>query len=133
MIGTKEICALLLAGGIGAGSVVTVQKVKPAISKPKPRAKPAKVHKAAERTVRNEQISDCPAPSIPSMDVADLGAIPMQPESLLTPTQLAGRIDDGGLRLPSVLGGGGGGGSGPSISPAPPIPGVPQPDRKSVV
>ena len=62
------------------------------------------------------------------MDVADLGAIPMQPESLLTPTQLAGRIDDGGLRLPSVLGGGGGGGSGPSISPAPPIPGVPQPD-----
>lgn len=100
---------------------MTVQKVRPAISKPK--ARPTKVHKAAERTVRHEQISDCPTPSAGAPGYADFG--PMLPESLLTANELTGGLVDG-LQLPSVIGGGGGG-SGPSINPVPPVGAVPQP------
>ena len=47
MIGMKELCSLLIAGGMGAGSVVAVQKVKrPPVTAPaapqKQKAKPAK-------------------------------------------------------------------------------------------
>lgn len=131
MVGMKEICALLLAGGMGAGSVVAVQQAKPAISKPKAK----KVHKSAERSIKRTQVSDCPASAVgPAIGIADLGPIigqqAAQPESLLAPSQLAGidsYADD--LRLPSIIGGGGGGGGiSTGINPSPPVPGVPQPE-----
>ena len=60
MIGTKEICALLLAGGMGAGSVVAVQKAKPAISKPRPAASKPKVQKAVQTQTQTASITECP-------------------------------------------------------------------------
>ncbi len=134
MIGMKEICALLLAGGMGAGSVVTVQKIRPAVSKP--RAKPAvpKAHKTASRNVTNAQILDCPTPAL-AMGGAlpELAAIPTFGTTLPGTSEVAGWPGGGGVLIPPVIGGGGGGGggggsSGPDIGPNPePVPGVPQP------
>ncbi len=135
MVGVKEICALLLAGGIGAGSVVTVQEAVPAIKKassPKAAKKPA-VRKAARRpaVARSSQLNDCPSqvgllgqnmalPPLPPIDIA--------PGLPLTETALG---------LPGGGGGGiapGGGGSigGNNLGPTPPdggsglVPGVPE-------
>lgn len=130
MVGVKEICALLLAGGIGAGSVVTVQQAKPAISKAK--AKAPKAHKTASRNVTRTQVRDCPAMAAPlGGGIADLAPLPTF-ENLMQGapapgTQMAFVPDGGGIGIPGVIGGGGGGGSGPSILPPSPAPGVPQP------
>lgn len=85
MVGIKEICTLLLAGGIGAGSVVTVQTAVPAVKKMS--APKAGVHSAGRKpTVRRaaaqpSALNDCPSqlallgkdmvlPPLPPIDVA---------------------------------------------------------------
>lgn len=132
MVGTKEICALLLAGSMGAGSVVAVQQAKPAISKPK--ASKPKAHKTASRNVTRAQISDCPTLAAPlGGGIAQLAPIPsfetMAPDGVqpLPPAQVA-LVPGAGVDIPSIIGGGGGGGSGPAIvDPTGPTGGVPQP------
>ncbi len=128
MVAMREFCALLLAGGIGAGSTLAVQQAKPGVSRPKA----AKVHKSADRGIKRSEISDCPSP----MPAAQFAAVdlPVQPTDPIVPMEQTGLahsvVQDGGLRLPALGGGGGGGGvgSGPSLFPAPPAPGVPAPD-----
>lgn len=125
MIGTKEICALLLAGSMGAGSVVAVQKAKPAISKPRPAPSKPKVQKATQSQVHTSQITECPT-------VAPVGTAELSPFSA-TPTPAEPMGGFASLSGPSAGPGGGitggRGGSGPSVVPDPsPTPGVPQPD-----
>ena len=131
MVGVKEICALLLAGGVGAGSVVTVQQVKPAISKPKAKPSAPKAHKTASRNITRTQVQDCPAMAAPlGGGIADLAPLPVF-ENLVPggpgPGSQVATIPGGGdLVFPGVPGGGGGG-SGPAILPPTVTPGVPQP------
>jgi hypothetical protein len=129
MVGVKEICALLLAGGMGAGSVVAVQQAKPAISKPKKATAP-KAHKTASRNVTRSEIRDCPAMAAPlGAGIAELAPLPSF-ESIvpgMTPSTPQVAVIPGGI---DILPGGGGGGSGPSILPPGPVgppAGVPQP------
>ncbi|MFQ3666115.1 MAG: PEPxxWA-CTERM sorting domain-containing protein [Sphingomonadaceae bacterium] len=60
MVGLKEVCALILAGGVGAGSVVAVQQMNPpprAAKKAKPKPRPA-----AQAAAPRAKIEDCPTP-----------------------------------------------------------------------
>lgn len=130
MIGMKEICALLLAGGMGAGSVVTVQQAKPAISKPKKKVSAPKAHKTESRNITRTAITDCPTLAAPlGGGIADLAPLPsfepFAPGS--GPTQVAQAPGGPGIDIPGIIGGGGGGGGGGSILPPGPPPGVPQP------
>ena len=107
MIGTKEICALLLAGGMGAGSVVAVQKAKPAISKPRPAASKPKVQKAVQTQTQTASITECP--TVGPVGSADLSPmIAMETTEPLTGFRetATGPLGGGGI------GGGGGGGGG---------------------
>ena len=130
MVGVKEICALLLAGGVGAGSVVTVQQVKPAISKPKAKPTAPKAHKTASRNITRTEVRDCPAMAAPlGGGIADLAPMPtfenMVPGA--TPGSQHAFVPGGtDVAFPGVIGGGGGG-SGPNVLPPSPPPGVPQP------
>jgi hypothetical protein len=123
VVGLKEICVLLLAGGVGAGSVVTVQaaqKAKPVAARPKPRpvaARPAPPRPALE---------DCPALVAP----LGSGLLPDVASSL----PLGQAVEPGGsvAVLSPGLGDGlvvpPGGGSGGIILPPPPVgPSVPEP------
>lgn len=134
MIGTKEICALLLAGSMGAGSVIGVQQVKPAVvAKAKPRAKapvrkaavrkPAAPAGAAARPAQVAQINDCPVYTAPlGPGLADLTPLPS-----MDPTGMGGGNEQyaggnpyyppGGYWPGWNHGGGGGGGNG--ITPDP--------------
>lgn len=127
MVGLKEICALVLAGSMGAGSVVTVQQVKAPQAKVK--AKP-KAHRPAPRPVSQPAAIDCPTVSSLGGGMAELGPmVPMDaaPMAGLSTTGLPA----GGGTLPSIVGGGGG--SGPSafpgvpVEPEFPVSGVPEP------
>lgn len=125
MVGMKEFCALLLAGGMGATSVVAVQKAKPAVTKTRAAPQKPKVQKAVQQRVETAQIQECPtiAPIGPAID----SLVPLQTaDSLLGPTFAGG----GGGFPGGGGGGGGGGGFSPGINPgpAPIIPGIPQPD-----
>jgi hypothetical protein len=126
MIGMKQFCALLLAGGMGAGSVVTVQQAKPVAGKVRAQPKPAKVHKAVQQARQASEGRDCP--TIASLDQGFDVASPLPgPDTLFGPALSGGAIASSG-------GGGGGGGSGGSFGPGirpgpvPVVPGVPQPD-----
>lgn len=130
MIGMKEICGLLLAGSMGAGSVVAVQKVKPVLSRPKPKPVAPKAHKTASRNITHQQILDCPVTVVALSPLApELGAIP----PLNTPpdtSHVAGWPGGGGIFIPPPIGGGGGGGGGiskPDVNPNPPAPPIPEP------
>lgn len=131
MVGMKEMCALLLAGGMGAGSVVAVQQAKPAISKPKKAGAP-KAHKTASRNITRTQITDCPTLAAPlGGAIADLAPLPSfetyAPGSA-PPSSEVSYAPGAGIDIPGLIGGGGGGGdSGPSILPPSPPSGVPQP------
>ncbi len=123
MVGMKEFCALLLAGGMGASSVVAVQKAKPAISKARGTPQKPKVQKAVQRSMQAARIEECPtiAPLGPGID----SLAPLQTtESVFGQPVIGGGGPGGGF------GGGGGGGFGPDVQPAPvPVfPGIPQPD-----
>lgn len=128
MIGTKEICALLLAGGMGAGSVVAVQHAKPSVSKSRPASKP-KVQKATQSRVQTAQITECP--TVGPVGTAELSPIIDMPTEALTgfsPSGSSGFGGGGGGGFPGGGGGGGGSGGGGLPDPTPPVPGVPQPD-----
>ena len=132
MVGVKEICALLLAGGVGAGSVVTVQQARPAVSKPKAKPAAPKAHKTASRNITRTQVQDCPAMAAPlGGGIADLAPLPafesLIPGGPAPGSQVAALPGGGGLVFPGVIGGGGGGGGTPFIPPSPVAPGVPQP------
>lgn len=117
MLGTKEICALLLAGGIGAGSVVTVQQVRSPASEA--RATKPKAHHA----VRGSPAQPGPAlPECPAVGAPLLAPIITLPQEVP-------------LGLEPITGPAIGYTSGPGItrgtSPVPepsPVPGVPAPD-----
>jgi hypothetical protein len=132
MVGAKEICALLLAGGMGAGSVVAVQQVKSPVAKQRA-AKPAKHKIASPSRAAPAGLRDCP--SYATMLGGAAG--PLAPLAVLEPTELGLVTPPGpevGL-MPTdtafLLPSGGGGGGGLSFPPSPPIPvtpgGVPQP------
>jgi hypothetical protein len=109
-MGLKEFCTLLLAGGMGAGSVVAVQQVQPPRTqqaRPAPKAKPASV--AARQAAA--RIDDCPiyAP-LPGSVLANLG-MPENPQ-----------IAFGGTTLPRPGGGGGGGFEFPGLGGVDPFP-----------
>ncbi len=128
MIGMKEICALLLAGGMGAGSVVAVQQAKPAISKPK-KANAPKAHKTASRNITRTEIKDCPTIAAPmGAGIAELVPLPSfetyAPGTSPAPSEVA-LVPGGGIVLPGS--GGGGGSTGPGVLPPGPPAGVPQP------
>ncbi|MCS6987514.1 MAG: PEPxxWA-CTERM sorting domain-containing protein [Sphingomonadaceae bacterium] len=130
----KEICALLLAGGVGAGSVVAVQEArpKPKVERKTPTARTA----AAPRPVPpRTRIDDCPTL------VAPLGGalVPpladfMPPAQVMTarpPVALGGLLPPGAV-VPSLTpggsgGGGGGGGGGDGGGPPPPPAPIPEP------
>jgi hypothetical protein len=127
MVGMKEFCALVLAGGMGASSVVAVQKAKPAISKARGAPQKPKVQKAVQRNIQSAQIQECPtvAPFGPGIDKL----APLQ-----TAENIFGQpVPGGGSGAPGgggFGGGGGGGGFRPDVQPAPipMVPGIPQPD-----
>ena len=123
MIGTKELCALLLAGGMGASSVVAVQKQR----SPKPpvaaKAKGKGVGQASRpRVVRPEpaqpapRILDCPVTGSP------FAAVPVPGFDLPAPPSPFGAV---------ALGQPGAGGvwDGPNTRTPPTFPpAVPEPD-----
>lgn len=131
MIGVKEMCALLLAGGMGATSVVAVQEVKPVIAKKRAAsAKPAvkRVSRPAPAPAP-AAITDCPT------QVAALSSpmtLPPLPDAELTPDLLASQTPfyPGGYRGPGGFSGPGGGGdigTGGGPIPEPVSPAVPEP------
>ena len=134
MLGMKEICALLLAGGMGAGSVVGVQQVKPVVHKAVAKKAPApKAHKTAATSVARAVINDCPtiAGGLGG-GIANLAPLPsfesLAPGSSPNPQIAFGGPILGGFPGPGIGSGGGGNGggeSGPSILP--PTPAVPEP------
>ena len=106
MVGVKEICALLLAGGVGAGSVVTVQQVKPAISKPKAKPTAPKAHKTASRNITRTEVRDCPAMAAPlGGGIANLAPLPtfetMVPGTAAPGTETAFVPGGGGIEFRS--------------------------------
>lgn len=136
MVGLKEICAMLVAGSMGAGSVVAVQHAKPPQAKVKAKPAKAKPARPAPRPVRQAAPPlDCPTVSSLGGGLAELGPIaPME----LAPTQglsLSGQLagaggGGGGMLLPPLVGGGA---SSPAAFPGLPaggdslVSGVPQP------
>ncbi len=130
MVGLKEICAVLLAGSMGAGSVVAVQQVKAPQAKVKAKPAKAKPYRPAPRPVSQAPAIDCPTVSSLGGGLAELGPIvPM--ESSPTASLLAhGLLAGGGGALPSIIGGGGSGSStlpGGPAEPEFPVSGVPEP------
>lgn len=143
MIGLKEICALFLAGSMGAGSVVAVQKVRsptPAVRKASAPARPARPVASPIKVARAPAppaftLDDCPTSGLGGMSLADLSPVPFD--------HVPGRgvVEPGGI--PGVyypigfppagsgggIGGGGGGRPTPNPDPKPPVqgPGVPEP------
>lgn len=129
MVITKEFCMLLLAGGIGAGSVVGVQQATPVVQKAVAKKAPvAKSFKPASVAPAQAQINDCPSLISPvGGSLADL--MPMASLESRLPDAIgygAGPATGFGPMLPGGGGGGGGGGeSGTAILP--PVPSVPEP------
>lgn len=126
MIGMKQFCALILAGGMGAGSVVTVQHTRPSISKARAAPAKPKVQKSVQRNVQTAQLTDCPTIAPLGPGIGDLA--PLQQVQPLLGQPIAGVSGPAGISGPA--GGFGGGGFGREVQPAPipVVPGVPQPD-----
>lgn len=120
MIGTREICALLLGGAVGVGGTVAVHKVSPKPPVAKAKGKPGVPQASRPRVVRPEPalrpasptILDCPTPA-PGSPWAAIPTIPVP----LPPM--------GGAGAAAFPGGGGGAGAHP-YPPAPPSSAVPE-------
>lgn len=130
MIAVKEICALLLAGSMGAGSVVAVQQARPAVKRVKA-AKPVPKPRLAQATrpAHTSALADCPTVAALSGGVPQLSAIPPFETSGMGAftgggASASASLPGGGLGIPPVLGGGSGGGQ---ILPPGPAPAVPEP------
>lgn len=131
MIGMKEFCALILAGGMGAGSVVTVQQVKPSVSKSRAAPAKPKVQKAVQRNVQTALLTECPTIAPLGPGIGDLAPIQSAQSAFGQPLVGSGGGFGGGAGGPGGGGGGfGGGGFGPDLrpDPMPIVPGIPQPD-----
>lgn len=130
MIGMKQFCALILAGGMGAGSVVTVQHTKPSISKARAAPAKPKVQKAVQRNVQTAQLTECPTIAPLGPGIGDLAPLQTAQPAFGVPLAGGGGGFAGGGGGSGGGLGGGGGGFGPEVQPGPiPImPGVPQPD-----
>lgn len=127
MVGMKEFCALLLAGGMGATSVVAVQKAKPAVAKTRPAPQKPKVQKAVQQSSRATQIEECP--SIVALGPGIDSLPPLQSaESIFGQALPGGGGGPGGGGSRGFGGPGGGFGPGVGPSPIPIVAGVPQPD-----
>ena len=134
MVGLKEICALLVAGSMGAGSVVAVQQAKPPQARVKAKPKAPNKARPAPRTVAQAPALDCPSVSSLGGQLAELAPIvPMEAAptaSLVQPGQLA-TVGGGesGLPLPPIVGGGSGGPSVPGfpVGPETPVSSIPEP------
>ena len=130
MLGTKEICALLLAGGVGAGSVVGVQQVKAVVQKAAARKAPApKAQKPVSRNLPQIELNGCPTIA-GSMGSGIAGLAPLPSFESLAPGSNGGpgpQFAYGGpaMGIGYPVPGGGGGESGPSILPPTPV--VPEP------
>ena len=137
MIGTKELCALLLGGAVGGTGVAVVKdSPRPSVAKAKqlgagslsglngarsgqPRQPPAAPHRPA--------ILDCPTPgpvpfgALPSLagPLAELPAIGSDAQAFVPPSAWA----------PPAAGPGGGGGGLPPVPPPPSPPAVPEPGQ----
>jgi len=130
VIGVKELCALLAAGGMGASGVVAVQQVKPARAQhakvgPSPQIKKASAPRPAAR------LNDCPVTtaSLGGGSIANLAPItpfeqtPMASISAAAPIGVAG----GGGFVPFVPFNGGGGSGGSDLPGGGFSPGIPEP------
>lgn len=129
VIGVKELCALLAAGGMGASGTLAVQHVKPtaahhAKSKPAPRRIAAKPRAPA-------RLTDCPATAA-SLGSGALGSLaPIAPlqetpmAALTSPTMMGAPFSIGSFAAPPPVNGG----ARESALPAPSgqTPGVPEP------
>jgi hypothetical protein len=133
MVGVKEICALLLAGSMGAGSVVAVQQAKAPAAKSRP-AKASKPKSVAHPRPAAAALNDCPSFTAtlggvpgPLAPLAVLDAAPTGLSVVAPPLDGASPSDGSGFVLPP----GGGGGGETLFPPQPPAPvevgGVPQP------
>jgi PEP-CTERM motif len=108
MIGVKEICALLAAGGMGASGVVAVQQVKPARAV-HAKAKPAPQVRKASAPRAQPRLSDCPVAT------ASLGGGSIANLAPITPFE---QTPMASISAPqSILAGGPGG----TFAPAPPF------------
>lgn len=122
VLGTRELCALLLAGGMGATSVVAVQKTKPAVAKASAKPKGERVRTASRPRVARPE----PAAPAPILDCPLVGSpFSAEPNPLALPALPP--VDLGGgtwAQPPGVWGGG-------SALPSPPtsLPVVPEPGR----
>ncbi len=125
MAGLKEICALILAGGVGAGSVVAVQEARP---KPRMERKAPAVKKAAARPAPRSRIDDCPTLVAP-LGGALVPSLADAPPPQLQPFGVGPTDPSAGLFPPGAGGGGGGGGGIVNPLEPPPPPGgiVPEP------
>jgi hypothetical protein len=121
MAGLKEICAMILAGGVGAGSVVAVQEAKP---KPRVERKAPAVKKASARPAPRSRIDDCPTLVAPlgGALVPSLADAPLPPQ--LQPFGVAPTDSFAGLLPPGSSGGGGSGGIVAPLEPPPPPGGI---------
>ncbi len=130
MIGVKELCALLAAGGMGASGVVAVQQVKPARVQ-HAKAKPTPQIKRASAPRPQARLGDCPitASSLGGGSIANLAPItpfeqtPMA--SLSSPVAIGAAGNPGVFPAPPPFGGGGSGGS--ELPGGGFTPGVPEP------
>jgi hypothetical protein len=131
MVGVKEICSLLVAGSLGAGSVVAVQQARPPAKKAHGVAKPKPtVRRAASARAAPAKVADCPtqAASLGSFALADIA-----PLDTPLPLQFSGSGGagvsgpTGSIPLPPGIGGGGGSGSIDGGGPDPVPPAVPEP------
>lgn len=124
MAGLKEICAMILAGGVGAGSVVAVQEAKP---RPRVERKAPAVKKASARPAPRPRIEDCPTLVAPLGGALVPGLADAQPPPQLQPFPGTSPDSFTGL-LPPAGGGGGSGGIVTPLVPPPPSAGlVPEP------
>lgn len=114
----KEICALILAGGVGAGSVVTVQEVKP---RPRVERKAPVVRQAAARPAPpRPKIEDCPTLVAPLGGALVPRLADVQPPPHLMPPP--GSVPDSSAVARPPAGGGGTIGGGGGVTPLPPLP-----------
>lgn len=127
MVGLKEICALVLAGSMGAGSVVTVQQVKAPQARLKAKPKP---HRPAPRPVSQAPVQDCPTVSSLGGGLGSLGPMAAMGAPPATGLQTIGPMPDAGGAHASLVGGGS---SDPAalpgipVEPEFPVSGVPEP------
>jgi hypothetical protein len=125
VVGLKEVCALILAGGVGAGSVVAVQQAKPperSAKKAKPKPRPAAQSQPASRA----KLEDCPTPVAGGALVPEFPVL--LPQGAGSPAGWGGLGGSGGIGPVSPGLQIGTGPTGRLPAPPDPVPGAPVPE-----